>query len=264
MDKIIFCVMFLVMAVVCKSQTTEIPDIYADRPGMATSPFIVCPKKFQIETGFSYEKMTGDVRFQETILYNSTLIRYGINKNAEIRVQTDFAQVKTDSVNITGFDPFVVGAKLLITEGKGVLPKTSFLFNLTLPWIGKKYFRPENLAPSFYLLMQNDITPKLNVCYNIGLEYDGGSAEPVAFIAFCFGYSFTDKFSAFVENYNWISGSTKPENSIDLGCAYIIGKNIQLDLSGNMNLQDFKNYFMISAGLSWRIMKQKQTKTIKV
>jgi len=229
------------------------PDISADRPGMATPPSISQPREIQIETGFSYEKIRYENNFQETILYNSTLLRYGITKNSEIRIQTDFAQVKTDSSNITGFNPLTIGTKLLLMEEKGILPQTSFLFNLTLPWIGEKQFRPGNLAPSIYLLMQNDLTKKINVCYNIGIEYDGESPVPAEFAAICFGYGITGKLNGFIENYNWFSNRSKPENFIDLGFAYLIGKNLQIDLSANISIQDIEKYIMINSGVSWRI-----------
>ena len=141
----------------------------------------------------------------------------------------------------------------MITEGKSFIPKTSFLFNLTLPYFGEKNFRPENLTPSFYLLMQSDITKKMNICYNVGLEYDGISSVPTEFVAICFSYSITEKFSGFVENYNLFSNSTSPENFVDCGFAYLIRKNIQLDISGNINLQNVKKYNMFSFGLALNI-----------
>lgn len=254
-NKIIISIFLGLISIISKSQTIELPYFYADRPGMATPPFIAEPKYFQIETGFSYEKNQLEKPFQENILYNSTLLRYGINKNSEIRLQTDYARVKTDSVNIAGFNPLTIGTKLFISEANGILPKTSFLFNLTLPGFGEKNFRPKNLTPSIYLLMQNDITKKLNICYNIGIEYDGEKTDPIEFTAICLGYSFTDKLNGFIENYNWFSNKTKPENFIDFGFAYLLGKNIQLDLSGNTNVKDIRNYFMINFGFSWRITK---------
>jgi hypothetical protein len=256
-NKIIIVVLLIIIALTGNSQTNEIPDISADRPGVATPPFIIQPKLFQIETGFSYEKITGENTYQETTLYNTSLLRYGIDQNSEIRLQTDYANVKTDSTSITGFNPLTLGTKVYISEQKGILPKTSFLFNLTLPGIGKTDFRTKYLSPSIYLLMQNDITEKLNICYNAGLEYDGIAPEPAEFAAICFGYSLIENLSGFVENYNWFLNKTKPQNYIDLGLSYLIGKNFQADIAGNMNLQDIENYYSINFGVSWRITKEK-------
>ena len=101
--------------------------------------------------------------------------------------------------------------------------------------------------------MQNNITDKFSICYNIGIQYDGVTSVPTKFAAICLGYNLTEKLSGFVENYNLFSRSTNPANFIDGGFAYLVRKNIQLDLSGNMYLQELKNYYTINFGVSWRI-----------
>ena len=255
MLRIIISFFFISIAFVCNSQTVETPDFSADRPGMATSASIMQPNVAQIESGFSYEKFKIGKINSENTFYNASLLRYGMNKNFEIRLQTDYARFKSDSSDIIGFDPITIGTKLLISENKGIIPQASFLFNLTLPFFGKKDFKPEYLTPSIYLLMQNDVTDKFNICYNIGLEYDGVSAEPAEFAAICFGYNISDNLSVFAENYNWFSNNTKPANFADFGCSYLLTKNIQFDLSGNADMRDFKNYLMFNFGVAWRIMK---------
>ena len=255
LNKVILCTILLLVFIAAKPQTAELPDISADRPGMATTPDILQPKKVQIETGFSYERTKIENSFQKTTHYNSTLLRYGINQNSEIRIQTDFEKLKTDSLNFKGFNPVVIGTKLLISEEKGIIPKTAFLFNLTLPFLGEKKFRPQNATPSLYFLMTNNISKYINICYNIGLEYDGESTVPKEFAAVCMGYNLTDNLSLFLENYDWFSKASKPETFIDFGFAYLSGKNVQIDLSGNIDPQDFENYFMINFGISWRLTR---------
>jgi len=251
--KISIGLLLILVALPAISQTTDLPDITADRPGMSTPPSIVGAKSIQFESGFSFEKITSGNTVQENILYNTTLVRYGINKYAEIRLQTDYAQEKTDSTNLIGLNPLTLGTKILVAKGNKILPFTSLFVNLTLPWVGNKNFRPGNLAPSFYLLMQNNITDKLNLCYNIGIQYDGFTSIASKFAAICLGYNFTEKLSGFLENYNWFSRNTDGANFIDGGFAYLVSKNLQLDLSGNLNLRDFRNYYMTNFGVSWRL-----------
>jgi hypothetical protein len=252
-NKISICGFFLFISIISESQTNELPDISADRPGMSTPPSIVEPKCLQVETGFSYDNNRLEKPFQEEIFYNSTQFRYGINKNSELRLYLSYTRLKTDGVNITGFNPLTLGTKLFISEGNGILPKTSFLINLTLPCFGEKNFRPSKLAPAIYILMQNDITKNLNVCYNIGIEYYGESANPTTFAAISIGYNFTNRLNGSMENYNWFSNETKSKNFIDFGLAYLIGRKIQIDLSGSMSVQDMTKYIMINTGLPLRI-----------
>lgn len=192
----------------------------------------------------------------ETTLFNSSLLRYGINKNSEIRLQVDYAKVKKDGIAFTGFNPIIIGTKLDISEGKSIIPKTSFLLNLTLPFLGNENFRPHYLMPSFYLLMQNNINSKSSIGYNLGIEYDETKTAPAKFISLCFTHNIAYKLSGFIESYNWFSDNMEPENFIDCGLAYFLRKNFQIDLSGNINVRSIKNYFLFSFGVSWSIQQR--------
>ncbi|MEI8202812.1 MAG: transporter [Bacteroidota bacterium] len=245
----------LCISFIANAQDTEIPGISADRPGVATPPFISETHCLQIETGAAYERIKEGSSLQENILYNTTLLRFGLNKNTEIRLQTDYARLKTDSFDLIGFNPLIVGTKIKMAEAKGIIPAISFLMNLTLPYFGAKSFRPEHLSPSFYLLMQNDISQDINICYNLGIEYDGSNPEPTDFAALCLGYNLNEKLSLFIENYNYFASNSPPQNFIDIGGAYLLRKNLQIDLSGNLRLQQIENYVMLNVGVSWRIPK---------
>jgi hypothetical protein len=256
MNRIVIGIVLVAMTVTVLSQSVELPTMTPDRPGFATSPFIVYPKHFQIESGSAYERASGNHTFQELILFNTLLARYGINKILEVRLQSDFAKVKTDSVSHMGFSLITAGAKLLVYKGKGIIPMTSLMVNLTFSFSEDEFFKPETPMPSFYLLMQNDITEKFNITYNFGMDFIDGFSVPIEFAAICVEYDFTEHLITFIESYNWFATGALPKNFIDVGCAYLITRNIQLDLSASMSLQDFTNYYMINGGVVWRIAKK--------
>jgi hypothetical protein len=253
MHRIVICIVLIAMTVTVFSQPIELPTMTADRPGFATSPNLVIPKHFQIETGSAYERASGSHTIQELILFSSFLARYGINKILEVRFQSDFAKVKTDSTSNMGFSLITAGAKLLIYKGKGIIPMTSLMVNLTFPFSDDEFFKPESPMPSFYLLMQNDITEKINISYNFGMDFIDGYSVPIEFAAICFEYDFTESLITFIESYNWFATGELPKNFIDVGSSYLITNNIQIDLSASMSLQDFTNYFMVNGGVSWRV-----------
>jgi len=256
MYRVVIGIVLITMTITVLCQTAELPTMTTDRPGFATNPLLVYPKHFQIETGSAYERTSGNHTIQELILFNTFLARYGINKILEARLQTDFAQVKTDSINNMGFSLITAGAKLLIYKGKGIIPMTSLMVNLTFPFSDDKFFKPERPMPSFYLLMQNDITKKFNISYNFGMDFIDGFSVPVEFAAICLEYDFTENLITFIESYNWFATGELPKNFIDVGGVYLITKNIQIDLSGSISLNDIKNYFMINGGVSWRIPRK--------
>jgi hypothetical protein len=255
MIKYFLCFLLIIFILQVRAQDTSDEAISSDRPGIATPPSILGPGRVEIETGFSAEKISGPDFYQETILYNTTVLRFGINKNFEIRLQDDFARVKTDSLVITGLNPVTIGTKLLISQGKGAVPEVSFMVNLALPYVGDKRFRPEHPTPSFYLLMQNDLSKKFSLCYNFGLEYQSSTLEPDEFVAINLNYEISEKFNCFAENYNWFSDSASPRFFADAGFVWIPLHNLQVDISGGIRLTGIDKYWMMACGLSWRIPK---------
>jgi hypothetical protein len=247
------CFMSLFIVISGNAQNNEIPAIASDRPSISADVSLVPPHKFNIETGFCTERIIKDRIFQSTITYNTTLLRYGINNNAEIRLQTDYLGHKEDNINISGFNPLTIGTKLLINDTGEIIPKTSFLFNLTIPYCGSDYFRPSHFAPSFYLLLNNDLSQDINICYNLGMEFNGEDAEPDYLVTICLGYNITDNLNFMLESYSYFSDNLKPEYYFDTGFAYLLKKNLQIDISSGINAASLKQYFMFSCGLSWRL-----------
>ncbi|MCX6258625.1 MAG: transporter [Bacteroidia bacterium] len=228
------------------SQNSGDTIIVPDRPGMSTPPFLIPARTLEIESGYSFER-TIDPK-QISVLYNTSLFRYGLNPNCEIRLQVNYSGFK-DSLNyFEGFDPLTIGSKLLIFEGQGAIPRTSFLFNLTLPGFGYKEFRPANPVPSAYLLMQNDFSDDLNLCYNLGMEWADKSSEVSYFAAVCLGYNISDKLSCFAESYSYFEKSSDAACFADAGLLYLLNNNLQIDISGNIDLIKPSNYYMLSFG----------------
>ncbi|MDD3858939.1 MAG: transporter [Bacteroidales bacterium] len=252
---ITFLLLFLHNTV--KSQIDSSINFVTDRPGMATSTDIITSRCFQVEDGFQFEKIYNENLSNKNFLFSSLLLRYGIVKNVELRLQTDYVyNIVTDNINtfsIYGFNPITIGTKIQIFEQKKFIPDVSFLFNLVIPFWGKKEFIPNNFAPSFTLLMSNDISEKLNLCYNYGIFWDGTSSVPNHFYAICFGINFSKKWNAFIEGYGFTNPQTNSLFYIDVGSSYLINKRFQIDFSVSRRLNSSLNYYCLNTGIAWQI-----------
>lgn len=249
--------LFLVLHPMVKSQTDNSISFVPDRPGMATPPNILTAKHFQIEDGFQYEKNDNGILRNENLLFSSLLFRYGVVKNFELRIQSDYAYNKIKDTATTsiiyGLNPITLGSKINLIEQKRAIPTISFLFNLTLPFVGNKEFKPDNFAPSFFLLFSNDISEKLNVSYNYGMSWDGSSSEPTHFYALCLGANLNSNWSTFIEGYGFSNQQTNSSFYIDAGFAYLINDHLQIDLSAVGYLNSFLDYYLLNAGIAWKI-----------
>jgi hypothetical protein len=254
--------LFPLQFIIVTAQNEDSANFVPDRPGMATPPNILDFRRFEVEDGFQYEWFHENTIRYNNYLFSSLLLRYGLSKIAEVRIQTDFAyDTKKDIAStskIYGMDPLTIGSKIKILEQRKVVPNISFMFNLTLPFLGKNEFRPKSLAPSFFLLLSNTISEKLNVCYNYGVIWDGNSSIPTQFYALCLSLNLNHSLSTFIEGYGYSYQHSTSDLYIDAGFAYLITDHVQIDVSASGYLNSPSNYYMVNAGIAWLFVRKRK------
>ena len=239
------------------AQTVDTTAFVRDRPGFSTPPDVLAFRRFQLEDGIQYTNSSrGDVR-NENLLFSSLLVRYGILKFAELHLQTDFACIiTTDSTGrsfASGLDPVTIGAKIRILRQRKVIPNISLMFNLTLPFIGKREFLPKTLTPSLLFLMSNDLTKNLNLCYNYGLTWYNGPAVIIHFYAVCLNIQLRPKWGIFVEGYGTSGLRASPTLNMDTGVAFLINDHLQADFSVSGSLTSMNDFYLLNMGIAWKI-----------
>lgn len=244
MKKLLLCISLILMLHGAAVAQTGDPEISADRPGMSTGTDVMPKGKIQWETGIAYESEGGSA----TYTLNNTLLRFGLEEWAELRVGMDLLH----SDGTTGLSALNIGTKIGLTENQGWVPAIALMANLQCPHIGSQAFTPAHLAPQLYVLFQNQVTSWFNIGYNVGAEWDGTLAEPTAFAAVCLGFSLTQGLGCFVESYNYFH-SLGDTYAIDLGLNWVVARNLQLDVAANIDLNNEENHFMLSGGVAWLI-----------
>jgi Putative MetA-pathway of phenol degradation len=230
--------------------------IVPDRPGQTNPPNVVESGTVQLETGFSRE--TDKAAGIQTInyLYNTSLVRVGLMTNCELRVVVEYAGTRTDSSAqssaLQGFNPVSVGTKIAICPEKGMIPQTAMNVALTLPYVGRKEFRPSFLAPSFFLLMQNNLSEKLSLGYNLGLQWDGEQPNATAVYSISPSLTIAEGLSVFAEFYGFSTENLIPDYRADMGFAYLVNDNVQIDISGGVGLNTVAPDSFVAFGLAWR------------
>jgi len=230
----------------------------AERPGISTPPNIVAHRKVQLENGLQMTNFyQGDVH-NINYFFSSLVVRYGFVPHAELRLQTDYAyNIEKDSSGtyiVSGTTPITIGTKIKLVKQKKVLPSISFLFDLTLPFIGNKDLRPDNFAPSFCLLFANDIGKKMNLCYNYGMSWYGDSPVPTHFYSLSFDFRLPNNWNIYIEGYGFSTLHASSSFYFDTGASYLINDHLQADLSVGGYLNSISDYYMVNMGISWKIM----------
>lgn len=244
--KILF--ILLIVSTSIYSQTTE--PIQADRPDQTETPAIVPEGMFQVETGFTFQKNDAN---SKSFTLPSTLWKYGVNENFELRLIIEFSSEETNNEILNGLSPIYVGFKVKLADEKGIIPKTSFIGHISLPNMASTKFKTEYFAPEFRFVMQHTLSEKFSLSYNLGAEWDGFSAEPTFIYTNAIGYSISDKLGSYFEIFGFIPQNTKSNHSVDGGITYLISNNFMVDLSSGFGISKNAPDYYWALGFSFRI-----------
>lgn len=225
-------------------------EFSADRPGASTGTDIMPKYKIQWETGLGYEKVSIDDADELNFTINTSLFRFGLNDYAELRLQVDEMIAKSGDDKVGGFCPLMIGTKVKMFDGYKALPKMALLCNLTLP-CGKEEFRAQYVAPQIYLLFDNPVNDHFGIGYNVGAEWNGYNSRPSVFAALCLGFTMSDKWGAFIENYDYFNRDTDPVWMTEFGVSCQVHPRVQLDLAADLNLGNLGKYHAINFGVVW-------------
>ncbi len=256
--RIIPALLFLLFSFIVKAQN-EIPELITDRPDQTESSTVVPHRFLQIETGFVLENSHTELLKQKSFAYNTTLLRYGLLKNLELRLGLEYlgedsSEKNTDdSESYSGFSPVYTGFKFKIADENGLKPEVAFLGGLVLPFTANENFKPEYTAANIRFAFAHTLSDKLSLGYNLGAEWDGDTAVPGYFYSMALGIGLTDKLGMFVEGFGLIPEAGDPEHLFDTGFTYLLSPNFQLDISGGIGINDNAIDNFLSFGFTYRL-----------
>ena len=235
-------------------------EMITDRPDATESPSAVPVGSLQLETGAFYDSFKEEGIKNETLGYNTTLLRYGVLENFELRVGWSFEEERTTNNNVkiddvrSGFSPLLLGMKVEITEEKGLLPEIGFLGHLMLSFTASQDYRPETTGVDFRFSLAHTLNDKSSIAYNIGAQWGNDSPEAAYVYTLVYGYSILDALGIYAEVYGDIPEDNKANHYWDAGITYSITNNIQLDATVGKSITDGQD-ILLAAGISYRIPK---------
>ncbi len=249
----------LILLTVSSHAQNDSPELITDRPDQTESSSTVPKHSLQVETGLLLENDANDLFTTRSFTYNTTLLRFGLLENFELRAGMDYFRESTTlnntslSSTISGISPLYTGFKTKIAEEKGWTPEVAFLGGLVLPFTANEDRRPNYTAANIRFSFSHTLSDRLSLGYNLGAEWDGDSPIPGYFYSVALGIGITGSLGVFAESYGLIPEAGPAEHLVDAGLTYLLLPNLQLDVSGGLGLNDAAIRNFVSFGLSWRI-----------
>ena len=238
--------------------------INADRPGIADGSNVVGQGRFQIETGIQLERHRHSSD-RDVTTFIPTLLRLGISQNLEARMEGEtYTWMKRNNSNQgtklnKGFAPSSLGLKYHFIDPEGVERPSVGAIVRVFPPSGSGSFRTTRTTGDFRLAADWDFAPQWSLNPNIGVaayQEDPDSPRYVAgLLAATLNYNPSKTFNIFLDMGLQSPESHRGKTSVifDVGLAYIIGHNTQLDISvgtGATGVTPPRPF--ISAGISHR------------
>lgn len=226
------------------AQALDDDYINADRPGIADGSYVVGGGRFEIETAIQWEYHENDPGHDRR-LFVPTLLRLGIDSRWEIRVEgNSYSRTVShgpgrDVSESDGLAPTSVGFKYHFIDSEGTQRPSLATIVRVFPPSGSGDFRTHHTTGDVRLAADWDLSSKWSINPNVGIaryEDDSGRAFVAGLAAATLNYNPSKVLNFFVD-----TGLQAPESKhgrasliVDAGTAYIIGRDIQLDLSAGL------------------------------
>lgn len=254
----ILTVALILTGILTYGQETEVPSMVTDRPDATESPVTVPKGYLQLETGSFYESFEDDNFKTESIGYNTSLFRYGILDNLELRVGLNYEETRFGVNNeetlaiANGLTPLLLGFKVAIADEKGWIPQIGVLGHLFLPITASEDFKPETTGADFRFSFAHTLSEKSSIGYNLGGQWGNDSPEIAYIYTLSYGYSVSNSVGLYAEVYGDLPENSNANHLWNTGITYAIKPNIQLDATVGTSFTEGQD-LLVSAGVSIRV-----------
>jgi len=222
-------------------------QIVTDRPDQTESSSTVGNGNLQVESGILVMFDGEAALSNRQILAPTNLFRYGITKNFEIRLLSQYETQKNSIENVQGISDFEIGTKIQILKDENKNTEIAFLSHLILP-SGTLELSNDKFGTINKLSISHEINDKMGIGYNVGYNNFGiGNGDLTYSIAL--GIGLNDKVGIYVEPYGELLNLEDYISNFDAGVTYLLNENLQFDFSFGTGINQRMNY--ISVGFSW-------------
>jgi hypothetical protein len=238
--------------------------IATDRPDFVESSEVVGKGRLQIETSIQGERNNED-GIRDKTYSTPTLLRIGVSDAVELRFESD-GRIVAKSEDLAsgasdtqrGYGDLSVGLKWHTRDGQGYTPSLGFLLHADLD-SGSAAFRGNGVRPSLRMVAEWELPHDMSLGVMPGLAAetnDTGGRYASGIFGIVLGKEWNDRFRTFAEVSmpaiaRAHNGGT--EASADIGAAWLLNKNIQVDTALSRGLNRRTPDFTWTVGLSIRM-----------
>ncbi|HTF27243.1 MAG TPA: transporter [Flavitalea sp.] len=219
-----------------------------DRPDQTEEVHVVPKGRLLIEEGFS---VNGFDSGRNALIIRS-LIRYGLVKGVELGFLLEQGRERNRYMEETvqSTYPLALRLKIALVEDHAWLPDIAFLGYFQLPFAKDDEGELAHASVSALLAFVNELSDKWKFEYSTGFQQEAFSNKIAWQVYTSLHYKINDKLESFVGSYSQFQHSQKPFHNVDLGLAYKLKENFQVDVAAGKSVGYDERNFFLTAGFS--------------
>jgi len=277
MIKKLFSFFFLWSFFLANAQYTSV--INSNRPGFSESPYSVGTGVYQLEMGL-FQNSSKIVRtftipnsFGSNIFFRTSFFKEKLEFNTNISFQKDkvaFKNVFTSHYFTTGLSKLTIGAKYLVyqqeyedksKEVRSWKRRHAFDWKRAIPSVAvyagintnlvNDIHKLEGMSPKIGVLLQNNLSKKLNIVTNIFYDYIDSDYAELSYIV-TGTYALNNEWSTFIEHQGAYN-KYQTNNNFGTGIAYLANSHFQIDASTRLNFNGKTTESYAAIGFSFRL-----------
>lgn len=219
-----------------------------DRPDQTEEVHVVPKGSLLIEEGFS---LNGFDSGRNALIIRS-LIRYGLVKGVELGFLLEQGRERNRYMEETvqSTYPLALRLKVALIEDHAWLPDITFLGYFQLPFSKNDEGEHARASISALLAFVNELSDKWKFEYNGGFQQEAFNNKIVWQVYTSLHYKITDKLESFAGSYSQFQHSQKAFHNVDLGLAYKLKENFQVDIAAGKSIGYAERNYFLTAGFS--------------
>lgn len=220
--------------------------IITDRPDQTESSSTIPIKSLQFETGILIESIKSEKQF----LTPTILTRYGLVKNIELRLLTQYERLKNkiNHETIEGISDLEIGTKIQLYKKESSPTEIAFITHLVLPTASKKLSN-DKIGTINKLSISHSISELFGIGYNIGYDFLGSGNGDFTY-SLAVSYSISNTFGVYIEPFGKYLNLEKHESNFNSGITYLLHDNLQLDISYGVGINHSMKYFAFGSSIN--------------
>ncbi|MCD2516124.1 transporter [Massilia sp. G4R7] len=244
----------------CLSCAHAQDEIESSRPNLAEPSNVVGKGVVQLETGLLLERDRGGAGRERT-LSMPTMLRFGVSEQLELRIESDARTIRhtvEDGRRSTeaGYADTALGFSWHALDAAGGLPSVAVLLSADVD-TGSRAFRGQGVRPNLRVAAEWDLPNEMSfgLMPGVGVERDASGRYRYGILAAIVEKPLGERLSGFAEVAlpqiaRGRHGGT--EATFDIGGAYLLSKDIQLDAMFSRGLNSRTPDYAFTFGISIR------------